>query len=1291
MVSWRVTDDEDLNQSTSTALMNVLRPKPFVDADPWENPALAAQGESSIAPTFTSGAVADQSAIAPPLREWSTPLPPPPEPSFLEKALEMFVQGTGYGTTPEPNGGPGTFGGVGRVMESEIPGVTPWWRENIQQPVGNIAEALENVNPYTRNLNVAEPIAEGLVGGGTVGDFVLNAPLPGLGAVKGADEAVDVARAFAKNIDALPVPTGAVRETLAPPAVLTSTPEGTQRLYHGTGGAEADIIRREGTLPGSAFTEDPEIARLHATNRGMPDPTVLSFDVPPGGVVPQEWFYTAPERLFPSAPTAPRFVSPTEGELLPAMAGGAPLRGEDAAREAARKAAIEADPFYGLTETVRNDRPVMGARPVPEKPPKLLPKPEPAPGAAAPDLPGSPRSGPAAPPASMADAQRQALLSKGFTPEEVDTFLGSMNVKSGEQVGREAELAGENIRLSNRAGNMTAAMEGTTRTAEMPEVRTRQAEMTDKAIQGGAQRLGEEGAPPVAQQAFLDFSSQRAALLDKAPHQPNIARRGVQAFTGDVQSPFLSELIASKDELGDVVRKMPGAGSTPEQVEEAAQKAQQVFEDMMLDRKFGAGDSPAKKAAKETLQNNAAERWAAETVAAPVAKVNNLMRQLMLSFDIAGSAGQQGLRAMRGSPALASGVVSRLLQGLHIAPELYRSNDVPHAVQQMADGLILSGAKAADITGGARNPIAKGFENVTGAQFEVLSKARSLMYDGLLLQNWALNKVTKGLLGGNIGDAAVRRHIAEFANTLGSTARTTTGGKRGVAEKLFGLSPKMVRAQVNEVLTPLRAYRSGEDRLNALNLLIGTSMTIAAANELNKEFGVGDFVWNPLERGFGRITTQLKDDEGRNQIFDFMPQAALLRTIMQTVNAGLEKDPEQALQAWERFGVGRAGPVASGALRIGGGVGYDREGQFHYGNMPMDERLKASIPIPLAGRNVAQDIMQGKAPQAQDILLGQTGAGIYPESSSARRDRERETVAKRMGLESYRAATEAQQRQIDADAEVAPYVQKATEESAERGSVLSQNKLANAEDRQRAEFGEDGARSIDAKLASREIKGEEARLSFDALEEKLAIAAATRAASPEAQKEILELERNRKNLTEAEQAQLDYYAIFDKQGVKNGQGDLNFDAYQRELANWQAQWPQFTKEDVSPTRALSPVHAELKQDRQALRPYWKIEDDVWQEAKKSDPSIQKYASVRDYINAERMAFEAQGLPPEVAEKVATAQATYYTTQAKVDQMLFLLDNPELIEKLDRWGYNYPSAVKPFMPNYADKLVGAGAR
>src|SRR5690606_19684499 len=154
---------------------------------------------------------------------------------------------------------------------------------------------------------------------------------------------------------------------------------------------------------------------------------------------------------------------------------------------------------------------------------------------------------------------------------------------------------------------------------------------------------------------------------------------------------------------------------------------------------------------------------------------------IMLGVDVVGIIGQQGLRAARGSPAVVSGLLARVVRKAREG--LYLSRDVDFLAQAMADGLQAGAAgRTADIR---RGPIERipylgdATEAAQSLQFEKgLGAVRLRAYEGLLLQNKILHMLSGGLLGGDITKPSVRRHIAEFANTLGSTSRAATGARR---------------------------------------------------------------------------------------------------------------------------------------------------------------------------------------------------------------------------------------------------------------------------------------------------------------------------------------------------------------------------------------------------------------------------------------------------------------------------------------------------------------------------------
>src|SRR5690606_26356920 len=114
-----------------------------------------------------------------------------------------------------------------------------------------------------------------------------------------------------------------------------------------------------------------------------------------------------------------------------------------------------------------------------------------------------------------------------------------------------------------------------------------------------------------------------------------------------------------------------------------------------------------------------------------------------------------------------------------------------------------------------------------------------------------------------------------------------------------------------------------QERMQAATMIASNVLiTIAGAKLLHDSFGMGEFEFDPSKPGFGRFTTQFTDGEGKQIVWDYLPQDSVQRAFLQSIREIMEGDPKEAAEAWARAGIGSASP----AMRpfLGGlGLGFD--------------------------------------------------------------------------------------------------------------------------------------------------------------------------------------------------------------------------------------------------------------------------------------------------------------------------------------------------------------------------------
>ncbi|MGD9827125.1 MAG: hypothetical protein AB7E70_20195 [Hyphomicrobiaceae bacterium] len=579
------------------------------------------------------------------------------------------------------------------------------------------------------------------------------------------------------------------------------------------------------------------------------------------------------------------------------------------------------------------------------------------------------------PEAFAAEKARQAAVASGKVAETQATNAANARTRFSNTA---------KTQLDETRAAMEAASTSTRKEAERAIFGDVVDELPD--IAGGA--VGLQGAPTAAQMAAIDhFTDMTRGVIDNSSTMQRLyesVRPLTRYGSGDLADSRLAEMVARSAEFKTLLSREVG-NFTPEEIDQATT----LWRNSQLKRMYP--NKADYTAAVKRLTENAKPAYNADRT---IDSVQELARNAMLNGDISVIGQQLEASVRRGGTATMTGVlndaVNRIAAQLHLPgmPEIYLRNDIDKVSQAIADGLQMSGGQTADIakTGlkGKLAPIGKLLDGLTELQYgKLMGSVRLRTYEGLLQQNQILHKITGGKFGGDITDPLVRRHIAEYANTVGSTARKASNITRATAERRLMLSPSMTRSQINEVLTPLKSFRSTEDALNTFNLIASTALVLGAGKAINDQVGITEWASDPFDFGFGTITLPIKDGEGRNRVISILPQASFEKALLRSVSALSKGDMEALSDAWQRYGAGRLNIAPAAALRATG-LGYSSEGKFsgvgtNDERMSPTEAIKASVPIPLTARDIMKD------PSGAPFSI--TGQTEFPENQYASADR----------------------------------------------------------------------------------------------------------------------------------------------------------------------------------------------------------------------------------------------------------------------------------------------------------------
>ena len=519
----------------------------------------------------------------------------------------------------------------------------------------------------------------------------------------------------------------------------------------------------------------------------------------------------------------------------------------------------------------------------------------------------------------------------------------------------------------------------------------------------------------------IDQAQRTPGLIENIKDRP---WRGVTSkIGGDLADPIATEMVNQEDQLYRAILKaevdkiarvnLDGLSEAEKmyfkadeflQAQEAMNKAREATR-LYRNEVFNSIDDAARKRElfKALAQSDISRDAVHNAALKKLADAQAPLKEIMLSADF-GVALQQGARGVRmgASSALTSAVakvadnVASVLGKDVDSFGIYPNPLISHRAAAQADGLILRGSASVgierDFASAASDRLLgqklnlktpfrvarKGLEKLSDVQYEILDKFRLQVYEGRLIQ--------EKLLGNNIADPAVRRAIADFANTAGSTARTATNQARREAERGLLLSPQLTRAQFAEIAQPLKTFTSRTQATNTLNYMASMAATFGLAYAVQSQFGpdmsMEEFISrsaDPTKTTFGRLLIGAKDNA---KVTDFLPQFSLERAVLKSVVAASDGDLKKIGDTWTKFGVGRLNVLPSGALNLAG-VGYGKEGEFFYGDMPLDQRAIGAAPIPLGVENA---VIEGQN-DATSIALNTLGGNVYPESPTAERAR----------------------------------------------------------------------------------------------------------------------------------------------------------------------------------------------------------------------------------------------------------------------------------------------------------------
>ena len=298
-----------------------------------------------------------------------------------------------------------------------------------------------------------------------------------------------------------------------------------------------------------------------------------------------------------------------------------------------------------------------------------------------------------------------------------------------------------------------------------------------------------------------------------------------------------------------------------------------------------------------------------------------------------------------------------------------------------------------------------------------LTPIRNMLYESNL---FALK-----LAGEDIMNPLIRRKAADNANALtGASRGAIKGGRRQLEGSLF-ISSQMFRSeiatlgQIAKIAWPVGVSGvSKADRILALTTLASFGLMVYGLGGAIAKFTGNDMPgYDPRNGDWATITfKQLRDNKGNPLKLPLIPSRGLIRAIGKSVlalggtdemfNAVYEGDmdavlaeiramsPDELSQIWLQYVGSKGSPALMAIPNLGAGIGY-YDGAFRLGGVPLEGRIRGSMPLPLLakqvelpfGRNIdrylsEEDFKLISAPTA----FGALGFSLFPLSAFKQRD-----------------------------------------------------------------------------------------------------------------------------------------------------------------------------------------------------------------------------------------------------------------------------------------------------------------
>lgn len=532
------------------------------------------------------------------------------------------------------------------------------------------------------------------------------------------------------------------------------------------------------------------------------------------------------------------------------------------------------------------------------------------------------------------------------------------------------------------------------------------------------------------------------------------------------------------------------------------------------------------------------------------------------------------------------------------------------------------------------------------------------------------SKVRRALRGvvGNISGETDDAIAASIANKMGGRLSTAnlgvSAGQRSLESNVV-LAPAYYRAAFGLLGDAVQGgMRGGEARRTLAGLVGGAVATYyGVATALGQEPNL-----DPTSSKF--LTVKI----GGQHVGVGGPVYGIFRTMVEAAQNPQDVDNilsmKNPVTRWAR---GRLSPLVSLAV--------DLATQSTYTGKPIDSwqdvlTQAGGKALPFAGQTALDQGVEESIPSF-------FGLRAFPTSNKEQTTEGRDRLAKERGYDSYESIPDFNiRREIDNDPSVQPLIEKSQESFYKAYPAIGTVEHAADADREAAvsggadwmtAFGLKPAAQLDAELASGTITGKEYRESIDALTDALWQRSVTRKENPAYVKEQAAIGGKKYEPGSPDEARNVYYEMTSNKG--------SYEEYEKALAEWQALYPQYTKQQIAPSaEPLSPGHAELKAARQQLQPYFDVRDQGWQMIQAADPALRQYPSFDDYYKKAVQEFSIGGTPLAEAEALADKFTATYQKFLSQQSEQFLTANEQnfaLLKTLGKWGYYIPAKLRDY--------------